>query len=42
MERIPITETRNYVQRVMENFVVYRAKFGDTDTPAPQVQLARY
>lgn len=42
VERIPITETRNYVQRVMENFVVYRAKFGDTNTPAPQVQLARY
>ena len=41
VERIPITETRNYVQRVMENFVVYRAKFGDT-TPAPQVQFARY
>jgi soluble lytic murein transglycosylase len=41
VERIPITETRNYVQRVMENFVVYRAKFGDTATPAPQVQLAR-
>lgn len=41
VERIPITETRNYVQRVMENFVVYRAKFGDTDTRAPQVELAR-
>lgn len=41
VERIPITETRNYVQRVMENFVVYRSKFGDTDTRAPQVELAR-
>jgi soluble lytic murein transglycosylase len=41
VERIPITETRNYVQRVMENFVVYRAKFGDTETRAPQVELAR-
>ncbi|WP_036282913.1 lytic transglycosylase domain-containing protein [Methylocystis sp. ATCC 49242] len=41
VERIPITETRNYVQRVMENFVVYRAKFGDTDTRAPQMELAR-
>lgn len=40
-ERIPITETRNYVQRVMENFVVYRAKFGDTDTRRPQVEMAR-
>jgi soluble lytic murein transglycosylase len=42
VERIPITETRNYVQRVMENFVVYRAKFGDTGTEPPQVQLARF
>ncbi len=41
VERIPITETRNYVQRVMENFVVYRAKFRDTDTRAPQVEMAR-
>ncbi len=28
VERIPIAETRNYVQRVMENFQVYRALFG--------------
>lgn len=42
VERIPITETRNYVQRVMENFIVYRAKFSDTETPAPQVELARF
>ncbi|HEY8126102.1 MAG TPA: lytic transglycosylase domain-containing protein [Methylocystis sp.] len=41
VERIPITETRNYVQRVMENFVVYRAKFDDTKTRSPQVELAR-
>lgn len=41
VERIPITETRNYVQRVMENFVVYRAKFEDTGTRSPQVELAR-
>lgn len=27
VERIPITETRNYVQRVMENMQVYRALF---------------
>jgi len=40
IERIPITETRNYVQRVMENFVVYRAKFGDTETRPPQVEMA--
>lgn len=40
VERIPITETRNYVQRVMENFVVYRAKFEDKATRPPQVELA--
>jgi soluble lytic murein transglycosylase len=28
VERIPFTETRNYVQRVMENVQVYRARFG--------------
>jgi soluble lytic murein transglycosylase len=30
IERIPITETRNYVQRVMENFSVYRVRFGES------------
>lgn len=28
VERIPLAETRNYVQRVMENIQVYRARFG--------------
>jgi soluble lytic murein transglycosylase len=28
VERIPIMETRNYVQRVMENMQVYRMRFG--------------
>lgn len=32
VERIPFSETRNYVQRVMENFVVYRARFEDAGT----------
>lgn len=27
VERIPLSETRNYVQRVMENVMVYRARF---------------
>ena len=26
IERIPFTETRNYVQRVMENYQVYKAR----------------
>jgi soluble lytic murein transglycosylase len=29
VERIPIAETRNYVQRVIENMQVYRAQFGN-------------
>jgi soluble lytic murein transglycosylase len=28
VERIPFSETRNYVQRVMENFQMYRVRFG--------------
>jgi soluble lytic murein transglycosylase len=28
IERIPIAETRNYVQRILENMQVYRARFG--------------
>ncbi len=28
VERIPFSETRNYVQRVMENVQVYRARLG--------------
>jgi soluble lytic murein transglycosylase len=33
VERIPFAETRNYVQRVMENFRVYRRRF-ENDTSA--------
>jgi len=32
VERIPFSETRNYVQRVMENLQVYRVRF-DADAP---------
>ncbi len=28
VERIPFSETRNYVQRIIENIQVYRARFG--------------
>ena len=28
VELIPFAETRNYVQRIMENLQVYRARFG--------------
>lgn len=34
VERIPFTETRNYVQRVAENVAMYRARFGAPDAPA--------
>jgi soluble lytic murein transglycosylase len=30
VERIPLAETRNYVERVMENLQVYRTQFGAT------------
>src|SRR6516162_2792428 len=29
VDRIPFPETRNYVQRVMENLQVYRVRFGE-------------
>jgi soluble lytic murein transglycosylase len=28
VERIPLSETRNYVEWIMENLQVYRARFG--------------
>src|SRR5882672_6144358 len=38
VERIPFSETRNYVQRVMENVQVYRARFGaSTATVEPNL-----
>lgn len=33
IESIPFPETRNYVQRVMENLEVYRNRLGNTDRP---------
>jgi soluble lytic murein transglycosylase len=40
VERIPIAETRNYVQRVMENVQVYRVRF-DHGAPALTSELDR-
>ena len=37
IERIPFTETRNYVQRVLENLQIYRFRLG---THLPSVSLA--
>jgi soluble lytic murein transglycosylase len=38
VERIPLSETRNYVQRVMENLLVYRARFEDDTAVAKSEQ----
>jgi soluble lytic murein transglycosylase len=41
VERIPFSETRNYVQRVMENLQVYRKRFGEqTATVEPNLHRA--
>jgi soluble lytic murein transglycosylase len=41
VERIPFAETRNYVQRVMENLQVYRNRFGEaTATIEPNLHRA--
>ena len=43
MENIPFTETRNYVQRVMENIQVYRARLGNQSADLRIEQdIARY
>ncbi|MDX7950757.1 lytic transglycosylase domain-containing protein [Lichenihabitans sp. Uapishka_5] len=41
IERIPFTETRNYVQRVFENMQVYRRLFGETDKLTAEADLAQ-
>ncbi len=41
VERIPFAETRNYVERVIENLEVYRQRFGDvTATIEPNLHRA--
>jgi soluble lytic murein transglycosylase len=40
LEQIPFTETRNYVQRVIENVVVYRA-LGNSQEPHPMAPFVR-
>ncbi|MDQ6869865.1 MAG: lytic transglycosylase domain-containing protein [Pseudomonadota bacterium] len=39
VERIPFTETRNYVQRVIENLSVYRVRFGETEPTSAETIL---
>lgn len=41
VERIPISETRNYVQRIMENLQVYRARFGGGSKLVIEADLKR-
>jgi soluble lytic murein transglycosylase len=41
IELIPFSETRNYVQRVIENQVIYRAKRGESETHPLAPFLAR-
>jgi soluble lytic murein transglycosylase len=37
VERIPFTETRNYVQRVMENWAMYKASFAARDAAEAEI-----
>ncbi len=41
IERIPISETRNYVQRVIENMQVYRARIGNDPRLLIEADLRR-
>jgi soluble lytic murein transglycosylase len=41
VERIPFAETRNYVQRVLENLQVYRVRFGPTARLMIEADLRR-
>lgn len=41
VERIPISETRNYVERIMENLQVYRARFKGNNRLVIEADLKR-
>jgi soluble lytic murein transglycosylase len=41
IERIPISETRNYVQRIIENMQVYRARLGNDPRLLIEADLRR-
>lgn len=40
IERIPFSETRNYVQRVMENLEAYRQRFEGSEPEPARTQQA--
>ncbi len=42
IERIPFTETRNYVQRVMENYEVYKSRLGQRASIVEDLRYGRY
>ncbi|MBB4065611.1 lytic transglycosylase domain-containing protein [Gellertiella hungarica] len=42
IERIPFTETRNYVQRVMENYEVYKSRLGQQASIVEDLRFGRY
>nr|WP_041041269.1 lytic transglycosylase domain-containing protein [Paramagnetospirillum magnetotacticum] len=42
VEMIPFSETRNYVQRVMESVAVYRRRLGKTAGPTLEADLRRW
>ena len=39
IELIPIAETRDYVQRIIENMQVYRTRFGHASPPINEAEL---
>ncbi|MEX3008140.1 lytic transglycosylase domain-containing protein [Hoeflea sp. TYP-13] len=41
VEQIPFTETRNYVQRVMENYQVYKTRLGQKSDIVSDLRLGR-
>ncbi len=41
VERIPLSETRNYVARIMENLQVYRARFGGSSKLLIEADIKR-
>ena len=41
LERIPISETRNYVERVLENMQVYRARLDNSSKLLIEADLHR-
>jgi soluble lytic murein transglycosylase len=41
VERLPFSETRNYVERIMENLQVYRARFGGDNKLTIEADLYR-